>query len=33
MSIAKMNKVTIIGTKDKEEEILKKIMKYGFVQI
>lgn len=33
MSIAKMNKVTIIGTKDKEEEILKKIMKQGFFQI
>lgn len=33
MSIAKMNKVTIIGTKDKEEAILKKIMKNGFLQI
>lgn len=33
MSIAKMNKVTIIGTKDKEEEILKKLMKQGFFQI
>lgn len=33
MSIAKMNKVTIIGTKDKEEAILKKIMKKGFLQI
>ena len=33
MSIVKMNKVTIIGTKDKEEEILKEIMKKGFVQI
>lgn len=33
MSIAKMNKVTIIGTKDKEEEILKKIMKQGFFQV
>ena len=33
MSIAKMNKVTIIGIKDKEEEILKKLMKQGFFQI
>ena len=33
MSIAKMNKVTIIGTKDKQEEILRQIMKKGFVQI
>ena len=33
MSIAKMKKVTIIGTKDKEEEILKEIMKHGFLQI
>lgn len=33
MSIARMNKVTIIGTKDKEEEILKKLMKQGFFQI
>ena len=33
MSIIKMNKVTIIGTKNKEEEILKEIMKKGFVQI
>ena len=33
MSIVKMNKVTIIGTKNKEEEILKEIMKKGFVQI
>ena len=33
MSIVKMNKVTIIGTKDKEEEILKEIMKKGFVQV
>ena len=33
MSIAKMNKVTIIGTKDKEEAILKQIMKNGFLQI
>lgn len=33
MSIAKMNKVTIIGTKDKEEEILKKIRKQGFFQV
>ena len=33
MSIAKMKKVTIIGTKDKQEQILKKIMKKGFLQI
>ena len=33
MSIVKMNKVTIIGTKDKEEDILKEIIKKGFVQI
>lgn len=33
MSIAKMKKVTIIGTKDKEEEILREIMKKGFLQI
>lgn len=33
MSIAKMNKVTIIGNKNNEEEILKKIMRLGFVQI
>lgn len=33
MSIAKMNKVTIIGTKDKEEEILKKLRKFGFFQV
>lgn len=33
MSIVRMNKVTIIGTKDKEEEILKEIMKKGFVQV
>ena len=33
MSIAKMNKVTIIGLKDEQEEILKKIMKCGFLQI
>ena len=33
MSIAKMNKVTIIGTKDKEEEILKKLRKLGFFQV
>ena len=33
MSIAKMNKVTIIGIKDEQEEILKKIMKSGFLQI
>ena len=33
MSIAKMNKVTIIGIKDEQEEILRKIMKSGFLQI
>ena len=33
MSIAKMNKVTIIGTKDKQEEILKKLQKFGFFQV
>ena len=33
MSIAKMNKVTIIGTKDKQENILKKLRKLGFFQI
>lgn len=33
MSIVKMNKVTIIGTKDKQEEILRDIMRKGFVQI
>lgn len=33
MSIVKMNRVTIIGTKDRQEEILKQIMKKGFVQI
>lgn len=33
MSIAKMNKVTVIGTKDKEEEILKKLRKLGFFQV
>ncbi len=33
MSIVKMNKVIIIGTKDKEEDILKEIIKKGFVQI
>ena len=33
MSIAKMNRVTIIGTKDNKEEILKKIRKLGFFQI
>lgn len=33
MSIAKMNKVTIIGTKDNEEEILKKLRRLGFFQI
>ena len=33
MSIAKMKKVTIIGTKDKEAEILREIMKKGFLQI
>ena len=33
MSIAKMNKVTIIGTKDKQEKIIKDIMKKGFIQV
>ncbi len=33
MSIAKMNKVTVIGTKENEEEILKKIRKLGFFQV
>lgn len=33
MSIAKMNKVTIIGTKDKQEEILKRLQKFGFFQV
>ena len=33
MSIAKMNKVTVIGTKDNEEEILKKLRKLGFFQV
>lgn len=33
MSIAKMNKVTVIGTKDKEEEILKRLRKLGFFQV
>lgn len=33
MSIAKMNKVTIIGTKDKQEEILKDLRKLGFFQV
>ncbi len=33
MSIAKMNKVTVIGTIDAEEEILKTIRKLGFLQI
>ena len=33
MSIAKMKRVTIIGTKDKEEKILKQVMKKGFLQI
>lgn len=33
MSIAKMNKVTIIGTKEKQEDILTKIRKLGFFQV
>lgn len=33
MSIAKMNRVTIIGTKDNQEEILKKLRKLGFFQV
>lgn len=33
MSIAKMNRVTIIGTKDDQEEILKKLRKLGFFQV
>lgn len=33
MSIEKMNKVTIIGTKDNQEEILKKLRKFGFFQV
>ncbi len=33
MAIAKMNKVTIIGLKGKEEEILKRIRKLGFFQV
>ena len=33
MSIAKMNRVTIIGAKDDQEEILKKLRKLGFFQV
>lgn len=33
MAIAKMKRVTIIGTKDNEEKILKQVMKYGFLQV